>query len=62
MIDFDGGRFESTYPYEWDNETGYSRSIFGGENIWTDIMGHQFELKSDPWGNPYYEPVKDEED
>lgn len=52
-------RFENRWPYEYDRETGYSRSCFGNGN-WTDNVGNEYEQKIDCWGNEYYEKIEDD--
>ena len=53
-------RFTSIYPYEYDNETGYSHSHYSNSDYWTDCVGNKYEQKTDCWGSIYYEKVKDE--
>ena len=55
-------RFTSSYPYEYDNETGYSHSYYSNSDYWTDCVGNKYEQKTDCWGSIYYEKVKDGDD
>ena len=55
-------RFENRFPYEYDKETGYSRSDYCNSGNWTDSIGNQYEQKTDCWGSVYYEKIDDETD
>ena len=55
-------RFVNQFPYEYDKETGYSRSDYRNDGNWTDAAGNQYEQKTDCWGSVYYEKIDDDGD
>lgn len=53
-------RFENRWPYEYDKETGYSRSDYCNNGNWTDCVGNQYEQVTDCWGNITYEKIDED--
>lgn len=57
----DEERFENCWPYEYDKQTGYSRSDNSNNGNWTDCVGNQYEQVTDCWGNVSYEKIEDDD-
>ena len=55
------GRFTESWPYEYDNLTGYTRSDYCNDGYWTDCIGNRYEQKTDCYGVVYYERADDDE-
>lgn len=53
-------RFENRWPYEYDKETGYTRSDYCHNGKWTDNVGNEYEQKTDCYGHVYYEKIDED--